>query len=77
MPHVRMILSAALLSVVSTAALASTSAPTLRDKQQAACAGDAQKLCADVMPDVDKVTACMQEKKAQVSEGCRAMYDAK
>jgi hypothetical protein len=30
------------------------------------------QLCADVIPDVAKVTACMVAKRAQLSEACRA-----
>jgi hypothetical protein len=65
------------LSFSSTAMAANAKGPTLRDQQQAACADDAQKLCADAMPDEAKVTACMKTKKAQVSAKCAAMYDVK
>lgn len=36
-----------------------------------ACTPDAIRLCADVIPDVAKVTACMKAKSAQLSEPCR------
>lgn len=70
----RILLGTALAASLSTAALAATKSPTLQDKQQAACSADVQKLCADAMPDVDKVTACMKTKRAQVSPGCAKMY---
>ena len=38
---------------------------------QQACTPDAMRLCADVIPDVVKVTACMKAKHAQVSTECR------
>lgn len=38
---------------------------------QQACTPDAMRLCADVIPDVPKVTACMVAKRAQLSEACR------
>jgi hypothetical protein len=38
---------------------------------QQACTPDAMRLCADVIPDVAKVTACMKAKHAQVSKECR------
>jgi hypothetical protein len=77
MSYARLALGAVLACSISTAALAATKKVTLRDRQQAACANDAQKLCGDAMPDVDKVTACMAGKKAQVSAGCAKMYDVK
>ena len=68
----------ALLCLGSTGAMASSKdTPSLQDRQQAACFGDAQKLCGDTIPDVAKTTACMKEKRALVSPGCAAMYDIK
>lgn len=40
-------------------------------EQQQACTPDAMRLCADVIPDVAKVTACMNAKYSQLSEACR------
>ncbi|MFZ0424725.1 MAG: hypothetical protein WAL80_17755 [Xanthobacteraceae bacterium] len=41
-----------------------------------ACTPDAMRLCAEFIPDVAKVTACMSAKHAQLSEPCRvAMAD--
>ena len=51
--------------------------PTLRDRQQAACYGDVQRLCGSAMPDIDKVTACMKDKRPKVSAKCSAMWDVK
>ena len=53
------------------------SGPTLQDRQQAACYDDVQRLCADAVPDVDAVTACMKTKRKQVSAKCAAMWDVK
>jgi hypothetical protein len=41
------------------------------DAAREACTPDAMRLCADVIPDVAKVTACMKAKRAQLSEPCR------
>jgi hypothetical protein len=38
---------------------------------QQACTGDAMRLCADAIPDVPKVTACMKAKYSQLSAPCR------
>lgn len=59
------------------AAMAKTKQPSLQDRQQAACYDDVNKLCKDAMPDVDKVTACMKDKKSMVSAKCAAMWDVK
>jgi hypothetical protein len=72
----RLAASFALICLVSTAALAVDKGPTLRDRQQAACYGDAQKLCGDFIPDVDKVTTCMTAKRSQISAGCAKYFDA-
>jgi hypothetical protein len=45
-------------------------AQTSPDVQQA-CTPDAMRLCADVIPDVPKVTACMRAKRSQLSPECR------
>jgi hypothetical protein len=41
------------------------------DAARQACTPDAMRLCADVIPDVAKVTACMKAKRAELSEPCR------
>jgi hypothetical protein len=40
-------------------------------EQQQACASDAMRLCADAMPDIAKITACMSAKHAQLSPACK------
>jgi len=44
-------------------------------EEQQACTPDAIQLCADVIPDVAKVTACMLAKRSQLSPACRAVID--
>lgn len=73
----RVLVAAALVMVMTAGAEARNNGPTLRDQQQAACFGDVQRLCADAMPDVDKVTACMKPKKALVSAPCRALWNVR
>jgi hypothetical protein len=43
-------------------------------EEQQACQGDAFRLCGDAIPDVDRVTACMVKKKAQLSPGCAVYF---
>ena len=42
--------------------------------QQQACTGDAFRLCGSEIPDVDRVTACMVARKAELSPGCRVFF---
>ena len=67
---------AILAGLVLTAApgLAFASGPTLQDRQQAACYQDVMRLCSDAVPDIDRVTACMQDKRQLVSAPCAAFY---
>jgi hypothetical protein len=43
-------------------------------EEQQACQGDAFRLCSDAIPDVDRVTACMVKKRAQLSPGCAVYF---
>jgi hypothetical protein len=43
-------------------------------EQQAACSDDAFRLCSSEIPDVDRVTACMDRKQDQLSPGCRVYF---
>ena len=43
-------------------------------QQQEMCTGDAMRLCSSEIPDVDRVTACMVQKRAQLSDGCKAVF---
>ena len=38
------------------------------------CTGDAMRLCSSEIPDVERVTACMVQKRAQLSDGCKAVF---
>lgn len=64
-------------AAAASASSAYKNGPSLQDRQQAACYNDVQKLCANAVPDVDKVTSCMADKRSQVSAKCSAMWDAK
>ena len=56
------------LAALGTAANAYTA------EQQQMCTGDAMLLCSSEIPDVDRVTACMVQKRAQLSDGCKAVF---
>ena len=52
-----------------------TAAQAYTPEQQQMCTGDAMRLCASEIPDVDRVTACMVQKRAQLSDGCKAVFE--
>ncbi|OKO86133.1 hypothetical protein [Bradyrhizobium sp. AS23.2] len=43
-------------------------------EQQQACSPDAMRLCGEFVPNVDAITACMIQKKAQLSPQCRVYF---
>jgi hypothetical protein len=43
-------------------------------EQQQACSDDAFRLCGAEVPDVDRVTVCMNRNKSQLSPGCRVYF---
>src|SRR4051794_30718862 len=42
-------------------------------EQQQLCTDDAFRLCSSAIPDVDRVTACMVQHKAELSPACRSV----
>ena len=60
--------TAVALGLLTTASFAYT------QEQQQLCTGDAMRLCGDAIPDVDRVTACMIAKQAQLSDGCKSVF---
>ena len=74
--------SAELLSValvLATAAPCSAGAehlsPEFRQEAVQACTGDAVRLCPQSLLDEEQTAACMKTYRAQLSPGCRAVYD--
>jgi hypothetical protein len=63
-----------LVIAVALAVLAPTIASAYTPEEQQACSGDAMRLCGDFIPDVDRITVCMIQKKAQLSPGCRVYF---
>jgi hypothetical protein len=44
------------------------------DDQRRLCSGDAMRLCSSEVPDRERIIACMRQKRAQLSEGCRSVF---
>ena len=75
----RNILSTALAAMALLAparASADISTDTVRQRAEQACYDDANKLCADAIPDEEKIKACMKIHRVQLSPKCRAVFDA-
>src|SRR3569832_776800 len=45
-------------------------------EQQMACTPDVWRLCSDQIPDVSRITACLQQYSQQLSSGCRAVFQS-
>lgn len=49
--------------------------PEFRQQAVQACTGDAVRLCPQSLLDEEQTAACMATNRAQLSPGCRAVYD--
>ncbi|MET4389973.1 hypothetical protein ABIB73_005753 [Bradyrhizobium sp. F1.4.3] len=67
-----------LIAAVSGVALAVLIQPgagfAYTPEEQQACTPDAMRLCGEFVPNVDAITACMIQKKAQLSPQCRPFF---
>jgi hypothetical protein len=63
--------SFALATFVALAFWSGSAAAQGTQQQRAACEADAQRLCGEFIPDVDRITSCMIAKQRFVSAGCR------
>jgi hypothetical protein len=43
-------------------------------EQQRLCTGDAMRLCSSEIPSIDRITACMVQKRASLSAGCKSVF---
>jgi hypothetical protein len=66
--------SGLLLATALSFWLLPSAANAYTDEEQQACSGDAFRLCGPEIPDVDRVTACMVARKAELSPGCRVYF---
>jgi hypothetical protein len=46
-------------------------------EQRAACENDAMRLCQEFVPDVQRITACMSQKRRYLSPRCRVYFSGK
>lgn len=66
------IVMAALLNGASSFAQEQRGTP----EQRAACTPDALLLCASYIPDPARVESCLRQRKSDLSEPCRAVFDS-
>jgi hypothetical protein len=45
-------------------------------QQQLACTPDVLSLCGDQIPDTNRIVACLRQNTPQLSDGCRAVFEA-
>jgi hypothetical protein len=66
------------LAIGGIAAHSAASAEEYRGtmEQQMACTPDVWRLCSDQIPDVSRITACLQQNTPQLSSGCRAVFQS-
>ena len=55
-------------------AMLTTASQAYTPEQEQMCTGDAMRLCGSEIPDVERVTACMIQKRASLSDGCKAVF---
>jgi hypothetical protein len=63
-----------LLATALSCSLSPTAGWAYTPEQEQACTNDAFRLCGSAIPDVDRVTACMIARKAELSPGCRVYF---
>jgi hypothetical protein len=64
-----MVAGALAFGVLTTAAQAYTM------EQQQMCSGDAMRLCSSEIPNVERITACMERQRQYLSDGCKAVFE--
>jgi len=45
-------------------------------EQQMACTPDVWRFCGSAIPDVDRIVACLRHNTPNLSDGCRAVFEA-
>ena len=64
--------------VIATAfmlGMATTASRAYTLEEQQRCMGDAMRLCSAEIPDVGRITTCMERQRDSLSEGCKAVFE--
>lgn len=67
-------LAAASVTVVILVAISGPSQAAGTPEQRRACRADAMKLCRDDIPNVKRITACMERNLSKLSPLCRTQF---
>jgi hypothetical protein len=70
------ILFASLAALFASAVLSVPAAAQGTPEQRAACQDDAQRVCGQFIPDVDRITSCMIANRRYLSSDCRRAMEA-
>ena len=62
------------VAAATFASVTPTSVSAYTPEQEQACTPDAMRLCGSFIPDVDHITACMIQKKSQLSPECGRFF---
>ncbi|SFJ44916.1 hypothetical protein [Bradyrhizobium sp. Gha] len=65
----------AAVAVALSSAAASAQENQGTAEQRAACTPDAFRLCSAYIPDPSGVEACLRQRKSDLSEGCKAVFE--
>ncbi|MGH6777474.1 MAG: cysteine rich repeat-containing protein [Bradyrhizobium sp.] len=75
--------SAAVLGLVLTMTIGiAGQRPALADQyrgtfeQRMACMPDVWRFCSDDIPDTNQIVACLEQNRAQLSDGCRQVFES-
>jgi hypothetical protein len=63
-------------TTIAFVAMMATPSQAYTGDQQQLCTDDAFRLCGSVIPDVDRVTACMIRNQSMLSPGCAQFFRA-
>lgn len=69
----KFLIKVALATALMSGALTGVSRAHTAEQEQL-CSGDALRLCGSEIPDVGRITACMIQKRAQLSRGCQSVF---
>jgi hypothetical protein len=70
-PFPRMLLTLAAFAVIGSSSAHASGTP----EQRRACRSDAMRLCRQFVPNVPKITACMEKNIRKLSPACRAHFN--
>jgi hypothetical protein len=56
-------------------AMPTTASHAYTVEQEEMCSGDAMRLCFSEIPNVERITACMERQRESLSEGCKAVFE--